>query len=211
MSKVLIVDSREPKKIIEICKESKIPFEVQALKTGDFAMGNIRIERKSIGDFVNCIQSKRFNEQCNRLFAFPIGYILISGSLTKLQKEFKHLKLQLNVNSVEGMIASLAVRYGFSIIWLSNDKMLVNVAYRMCKKLDEGKYLLPKIVIAKRARLKVSFLTNVRGVTPKTAEKLLNTFKTIQSVANAKKEELLDVPGVGETVANNIIKFFGEK
>jgi len=208
MSKVLIVDSREPKKIIEICKESKIPFEVKALKTGDFAIGDVRIERKSIGDFVNCIQNKRFTEQCNRLFAFPIGYILISGSLTKLQKEFKRLQLQLNVNSIEGMIASLAVRYGFSIIWLPNDKMLVNVAYRMCKKLDEGKYLLPKIVIAKRARLKVSFLTNIRGVSPKIAEELLSTFKTIQGVANAEKDELLNVPGIGETVAKNIIKFF---
>jgi len=210
MTKVLIVDSREPKKIIDICKENKIPFEVKALKAGDFAIGDVRIERKAIGDFVACIQSKRFTAQCNKLFQYPLGYILISGSLTQLKKKFKKLNLQLNVNSIEGMISSLAIRYGFSVIWLPNDKMLVNVAYRMCKKLDEGKYLLPKVVITKRARAKVSFLTNIRGVSPKVAETLLAEFKTIKNITNKNKKELLAIEGVGITTAENIVKFFGE-
>ncbi len=50
-------------------------------------------------------------------------------------------------------------------------------------------------------------LTQIEGVGPKTAEKLLKTFKTIRSIKEASVEELTS-KGIGEKVANNIVNYY---
>ena len=62
-----------------------------------------------------------------------------------------------------------------------------------------------------RQRQKISTLqlelTNIEGVGPKTAEKLLKSFKTIKKIREADIEAL-KASGISEKVANNIIDYF---
>ena len=59
---------------------------------------------------------------------------------------------------------------------------------------------------AKRANMQVSILDSIRGIGPKTKERLFNEFKSINAILNASINHLQNVKGVNERIANEIIK-----
>jgi ERCC4-type nuclease len=89
---VLLVDDREPPKIMELLAEfCVIPIEIKRLSTGDFVCDDVVIERKNIRDFFSSIIDKRVFEQKKRLIKeFPHHYILVSGSINDLDPKVHH-------------------------------------------------------------------------------------------------------------------------
>ena len=59
---------------------------------------------------------------------------------------------------------------------------------------------------AKRANMQVSILDSIKGIGPKTKERLFNEFKSINAILNANINHLRNVKGVTERIANEIIK-----
>ena len=58
--------------------------------------------------------------------------------------------------------------------------------------------------------LKVSELDKIPGIGSKRKKLLLKQFGDIQAISNAKFEDLVLVPGISRSIAQNILKFFGE-
>ncbi len=56
-----------------------------------------------------------------------------------------------------------------------------------------------------------SELKNIQGLGQKRILSLLKKFGSISNIKNATKEDLIEVENINENVANNIIKYFGEK
>ncbi|MFM1515250.1 excinuclease ABC subunit UvrC [Helcococcus ovis] len=56
-----------------------------------------------------------------------------------------------------------------------------------------------------------SELKNIQGLGQKRILSLLKKFGSISNIKNATKEDLIEVENINESVANNIIKYFGEK
>ena len=54
-----------------------------------------------------------------------------------------------------------------------------------------------------------SVLDNISGVGPTRRNALLNHFGTIEKIKKAGQEELMEVPGITERIAKNIIEYFG--
>lgn len=54
-----------------------------------------------------------------------------------------------------------------------------------------------------------SVLDDIQGIGPTRRNALLNHFKTVEDIKKAHKEELMEVDGITEAVAENIIKYFG--
>ena len=59
---------------------------------------------------------------------------------------------------------------------------------------------------AKRVNMKVSILDSIKGIGPKTKERLFNEFKSINAILNADINRLQNIRGVGEQTANEIKK-----
>tara|TARA_Y100000591_G_scaffold304491_1_gene301198 strand:+ start:236 stop:2002 length:1767 start_codon:yes stop_codon:yes gene_type:complete len=59
---------------------------------------------------------------------------------------------------------------------------------------------------AKRVNMKVSILDSIKGIGPKTKERLFNEFKSINAILNADFNRLQNIRGVGEQTANEIKK-----
>ncbi len=57
----------------------------------------------------------------------------------------------------------------------------------------------------------VLFAIGIRHVGKTVAEKLARHFKTMDNLMNAKKEELLAAPEVGEIIADSVVAFFNDK
>lgn len=56
-----------------------------------------------------------------------------------------------------------------------------------------------------------SELKNIEGLGQKRISSLLKKFGSVANIKKATKEELIEVENINESVANNIIKYFGEK
>ena len=59
---------------------------------------------------------------------------------------------------------------------------------------------------AKRIDMQVSILDSIKGIGPKTKERLFNKFKSIDAILNADINHLQNIKGVDERIANEIRK-----
>lgn len=202
----VIVDSRFQedklfKEIAKYCKPSRI-----RLKLGDVWTKNAIIERKSINDFGSSIIDQRLFDQMNRLMLMqkkkekPVFLVVHDYHLTNPR---------IKMNQVEGAIASVAMRYGVPLLWMPNLEVAGRVMYKLCKKADEGKWLLPRKVwkrshLAKKTPAIVKCVKIMLGVPAKVATKLLRKYGSVHNIAHAKIEDLVNIPGVAKTRATRI-------
>ena len=59
---------------------------------------------------------------------------------------------------------------------------------------------------ARRIDMQVSILDSIKGIGPKTKERLFNKFKSIDAILNADINHLQNIKGVDERIANEIRK-----
>ena len=59
---------------------------------------------------------------------------------------------------------------------------------------------------AKRMNMHVSILDSIRGIGPKTKERLFNEFKSINAILNSDISNLQNIRGVDQRIANEIKK-----
>ena len=218
-----LVDSREKKEItMSILKRRNIPHRVTALNAGDFVLRDLNqkpvksivgIERKAIPDLMQSIQSKRLFEQCKRLTdLYEIPMLMISGNMGDYMARMDKIGMKVNTNVTYGTIASLSVRGGIQVMWFPDDVTLIEVAYRICEKVSEGKYL--KGINPKAKYLTFTpknMLTSIPGITNRKADEMLRKMSSLKGVANATKEQLTRVNGIGDGMADKILKLFNKE
>lgn len=73
------------------------------------------------------------------------------------------------------------------------------------------RYSLSLMDAKRRNAVKKSSLTEIKGVGAKRANELMLHFGTLQKLKTATKEELLEVKGVTEAIADAIIEYFGKE
>jgi ERCC4-type nuclease len=123
--KVLVIDDREPLDFAEqLAMHCTIPIDIRRLKTGDYVIDDVAIERKLINDFAASIIDKRLKNQAIRLkkeFKYP--YILIQGGLPEVDSE-------INPHSLLGAMAKLLVYYQIPTLKIDSED---DLAYLILK------------------------------------------------------------------------------
>jgi ERCC4-type nuclease len=217
-----LVDSREKDKFIQLVNLAKIPYRVTALNADLVLRRNTRpasevvgIERKAINDLVQSIQSKRIFDQIKRLKAtHEIPFLMISGSLEELEWKFKQeLNMTIQPSVVYGSIASIIVRERVNVMWFPNDRTLIDVAYRICTKISEGKWGEERMLAAKyEVYNPIKMLVmHIPGMTTVKAKRLLEKFGTMKGIALADQKQLESVEGVGPELAKLVVGIFERK
>ncbi|MGI0150042.1 MAG: ERCC4 domain-containing protein, partial [Thermoplasmata archaeon] len=86
----LIVDVNEPDDIPHRLRQLGVDIEVQRIAPGDYVLGPVGIERKTLTDFFNSLVRKRLFEQVQRLRdAYPQPLLVLEGDLSEIST-FKH-------------------------------------------------------------------------------------------------------------------------
>lgn len=85
--------------------------------------------------------------------------------------------------------------------------------FRLIYNLQEEvhRYTISRMTKAKRKTMKMSSLEKIKGIGPKKAEILLDTFKTITSLKKASAAELSKIHGISNTDADEIYNYFRKK
>ena len=186
----ITVDHREKNSLLPIMLESNgLEVEFQELKTGDYIVGEVIIERKTVDDFINSIINKRMLRQIKKLESYEKKIILIEGIEEKeLYNDYG--KPRLNANAIRGFILSLILKYKIPIILTKNAEDSAKFIEVLSRKKEKENSINHKIKTKSKTERIESIIESFPGIGNKTAKKLIECFGSIKNIINTYEEEL---------------------
>ena len=215
----ILVDTREPAAIKKYAQS--LGFKPYALPAGDFALRDEKlnflalVERKNIADFAHSISTYNVRSRIPRIFDqvermkmySKINYLLIVGTVTTLKMKLSQLKLQVNEEVLYGGAASIVVRSGVDLLWVTDVFSGIKLVKKVLIKISEGKYMKPIRQKPKGMNKNVDVLAEIPGVSKTVARNLILKFGSISNICNASVSELQTVQGIGSIKAKMIYDF----
>jgi ERCC4-type nuclease len=208
----LLIDVREPKKIIEhlgiLNADKKYEIEVKQLEIGDYIIYDeknditlVIIERKSLADLESSIKDGRYKEQSFRLAGNELPnhniYYLIEGNIATYKKK-------VFISTLYSSLISMSYFKGFSILNSLNENGTAEIINNFVKKLL-------------KENNNECYYKNNTGITEQndttsTQENYINVVKT-EKKSNITRENihmimLMQVPDVSVKSATAIINKF---
>ena len=208
-----LVDSREKQKIKAMVKRMGIKHSVTALNA-DFVLRRwdkpvediVGIERKAIPDLIQSVHTRRIFKQIKQLkMTHKYCYLMISGSIKDHIAKMRHsIKLKINPAVTMGTLASFAVRERINVMWFPDDSTLIEMAFRICVKVSEGKFGQERSMEPKYEMYDpISMLnSHIPRVSRKVAKALLSHFGNVANLGQANIKQISVVPGVGTDTAS---------
>jgi len=204
----IFIDHRENKSgVPRLLKKMNVPITVTELEVGDYIVGEIAVERKTIGDYLGSKTSGHLDDQLYNLSTnFEFSYLLIEGYVSQ---ELLHRKMKR-----APFISSLV---GSSLKHAPNGKQGQIVTVNLETKWDtvlflkflhdkviKGEARLPKIFKRKANpdMILVYVVSSVPGIGQVYAKRLLGHCKTVARVMNADVLQLTAV--IGKKRASNV-------
>lgn len=195
--------------------EQGLTATVENLKVGDYIFTDgkecVAFEFKTIADFITSINDNRvFNEAINQIEEFNYHYVIIYGNE---QERAKQLAISKNFQEISyyqylGAIASLN-RY--TTVIESYSPYIREAYYRML--ITARKCLKNKPIVRKYPRKYKNPAFNylcycVYGLNSKRATEIVETFnlKSLNDLQGLTHEQLTKVDGIGDKLANTILK-----
>lgn len=202
---VVGVDNRECEEFREILASQGADVQVHPLVVGDFVCSDRTVvERKTRADFESSVIDGRLFDQLSRLVAsYPRVLLIVEGTDSPgiLKK-----------HSLLGAYSSAITDYGAAIFFTRSMESSAELIYAVAKheQLMEKR---PMRISGKPkgrtlSRNQIAIVEMLPLVGPKMARTLLNNFSTIEALASAPEEELLQVEGLGKKKARLIRRAF---
>lgn len=199
----VIVDIHEPQIIIKLLEKLLVPTMVMKITPGDYIIGNIGIERKSIYDFHQSIIKRRLFDQISRLKdVYDKSILIVEGPVDQLFRD-KDYKPYI------GALVTVIIDFETPIIFTRN---IEETAYTIRsiwnrlikeKKITKVRYK-PRLMDEEERKLFV--LQGLPDIGPKLADKLLQRFGTLRKVFNASIDQLMGIEGIGDKKAEEIYR-----
>ncbi|MEM0385707.1 MAG: ERCC4 domain-containing protein [Candidatus Aenigmatarchaeota archaeon] len=197
----IIVDHRENDEIKHELSKYNIKVEEERLEIGDFLLSEeVCVERKTIKDFVESIIDGRLFSQALNLkqqYTKPIIIIEKRGDIERV-----------SLNSFYGALASLISDFNIPIIITESNSETAFLLYSIAKREQIEKKKSVKIREGTKPlnikEVQKYVLAGIPGISAILAERLLEKFGTLQRIFNADENELMEVKGIGETIAKRI-------
>lgn len=221
----MMIDSREDSVLSELvlqyCMLSNIEAEKIFLEVGDYIIGDVCIEAKSVEDFLQSVRNKRmFNQISNMEDSYIRNYIIIYGNLSDAGSYLNHVKNSYNNRGWRlklqkmfiGALSSIALNTKTTPIWVADVEaaahFIVACEHHCDKEIDLQK-MLPKKTRTDDVRLDI--LCTIQGVTIEKARNLLEQFGSLLEIATCEVKEIMKVKGIGKVTATNISKALNEE
>ena len=194
----LVIDANEPEDVPERLRALGVEFEIKRIAPGDYVLGPIGIERKTLADFFGSLVKKRLFEQVQRLRdAYPQPLLILEGDLAEIST-FRHPQ------SLLGALLALETAERVPVLTTADKDQTALLLSVLWKRQDRSaaEYGLrhkPKgMTLDQRQRFLVEGLPSV-GET--LARNLLVHFGSVRAVFNASEEELRRVAKNGDVKA----------
>lgn len=202
----IIVDERErASKTPSYLRALGVKVEYRMLAVGDYVTtSGYAVERKEAHDFINALFSGRLFDQADRLSeAYDNAIMVVEGDF---QTIFEGMA---NPRAMWGALSTLAFEYGLNVFFTLDAKQTADFLLTLTKRGETSKRERPPVYKGFRARTseeaRIAILSNLPGIGPKLAKRLLDHFGSLRTVFSASVAELTLVKGVGKVKAGKIV------
>ena len=201
----IIVDYREKNSLV-ISELIKLGLEIEfrELKVADYIVKDVAIERKTIKDFVSSMINKRLFNQIQELQQYKNKLLLVEG--VDEQDLYSDDKTGVNGNAIRGFLLSILLKYNIPIIFTKDYEDSAKFISVLSKKQSKELALKAKKRILNKKEQLQFIVEGFPGIGPKTAQKLLKKFKTIQNIIGASEKELKETIGKKAEVIIKIVR-----
>lgn len=206
----IVADDREqPSGVIEyLLSHEAFRVTVRRLKLGDYLVGNrVLIERKTVSDLsASIIDGRLFRQACLLAESAYRPLMLIEGHVSEGDVS------GVSREAIQGALITLAIFLNIPCLRSFDVKESANLIYyaglQMHRNISRGVYrhgYRPK----RRRNRQLFILQGLPGIGPARAERLLETFGSIENVFHADVETLSRVVGIGRKTAEAIRELVG--
>lgn len=203
MKPTVIADHRESQSgVVHHLLNLGVDIRLEKLDVGDYIIGDVGIERKTAGDFLQSIVDGRLLNQAKLLSeTFESSIIVIEGADL-------YSRRLIHPNAIRGALAALSTDLRISVIPTVDEEdtagFIAVIARRAMKKKEEMPLERRKPPSPTLDRLQRFVVEGLPGVSVILADRLLRKFKTAERVMTASEAELMLVPGIGPKKAKRI-------
>ena len=214
----ILIDDREPSKIIDKAKKTWKDVEVAHLPVGDIVCleNNVAIERKEVSDFASSVRAKKgmstgriFGQVANMVDNFSNNHVIIVGNFSKVSKS-PHVRF--TIDQFLGARASITARNKVPVHVVDNNSQFFKLCSALIRKSDGEVKDLSTVTrsLPTGGDVIASAISAVPSVGPKRALAITTHFgfEHIIDYCNLSEEELREVPGIGFVQASNIKRYY---
>jgi len=191
----IIADYREKNSLV--CSELVSlgsDCEFQELKVGDFLIGNVAVERKTVSDFISSMINKRLLRQLEELKQYEKRLLIIEG--IEEQELYNDSPEGMNGNAIRGMLLYIALETNTPTIFTKDYQDTARFLHLIKKRIEKG----PKEISLQAKKRNLSFkeqkqfiIESFPNIGPVKAKKLLKKFRTISNIINADEPALKEI------------------
>jgi ERCC4-related helicase len=199
----IAVDDRETaSRVVERLHTLGADLEIRRLECGDYAVGDrILIERKTTRDFMDTLVERDLLGQIRSIAnAVPRPVLIVEG-------ESLYGERNIHPNAVRGALAAIAVDMGVTLLFTASAEETAEMIFVLAKREEggrsEGSAHPRKSYRSEKEQIEY-VLSAYPAIGPRHARLLLAHFGSLRAVIDAEREELQNVPGIGEKTARTI-------
>lgn len=197
---MVLVDDREPKKVITKGRKYFPDLTVSRLEVGDVIEGNCCVERKEILDFVGSVNDGRIFSQVQNMKAnFENSFVIMIGDYERVRT---NRYVNFPVNRFIGAMADITMLYHVPVLRVENEEMF----WRYCQSLFKKAKGEPPVNVTRKkvnGDVRVGMLCAINGIGEKKARNILKQF-TIHQLCHANVDDIRTVKGIGAKRARAI-------
>ena len=210
----VVVDQRELDSPIakELSRREGVRTRLETLQVGDYVLSDrVAVERKSVADFLDTLTGgdRSMFEQVGdlaRAYARPV--VIIEGADLYGERN-------VHPNAIRGALSSLAIDFDASVLRTEDEADTADLLEVIATREQETAERTVSVHGEKSGKTlseqQEYVVGSVADIGPVTARALLEAFGSVEAVMTAEKEELLEVPGVGEVTADRLREVVGSE
>jgi ERCC4-type nuclease len=201
----IIADDRERKsEVIEsLVQIEDVVVSIQRLTMGDYQIDNrLIVERKTIKDFAVSIIDGRLFKQMVRLANSKFeGVLILEGTVNDT------VEIGMTREAMQGALITVSLILGIPVLRSKDPsetaKLMVYVG-RQIESIALGGLQRHGYRPKNKGKRQLFILQGLPGVGPERADRLLDTFGSVEAVISTGSDELQAVDGIGKKVADKI-------
>ena len=210
------IDSREQNRVKtarRLFEELNHETTVEQLPIGDYVSGQCVIEYKTASDFLASIFDGRlFTEAINQADNYNHHFIMIIGDVDKAIAINKHFIADFNKRSFYKVVSKLCTFTNVLFFKDTYDAFLcMHELFQQCNA--EEQPIMKKVHKISYDNVSANYLASIPGISTKRAIGIAEQLNvtTLADLIRLTKDDLLSVDGVGDILADKIIKAIKEE
>lgn len=181
----IYIDTREKNSlIISNLYQKKANIKIQKLEIGDYLIGDLTIERKTVSDLINSLVSYRLKEQIKNLKQKQKKAIILEKN--KNEKQYSLI----NQKALNGIILSLTTHHQIPIIYSESEEHTSQILIQISRKQKKEQSTNTKKIPKELNQQKKFVLESFPGIGAKKSKELLEKFTSLKEIFNAEKQKI---------------------